>query len=123
LAKVTSGVSNYVKKTLSILLRHAFVKSFSIHVEGLETERQLSVATFSSGKGIAQALTDGMMEWSGMFRKRAALRSAKRPMGSRLMRKTIRIPDSRCFRHVGVLLHGIGCSDLSLAIPNSGMPN
>jgi hypothetical protein len=58
LAKVTSGVSNYVKKTLSILL-----KSFSIHVEGLETERQLSVATFSSGKGIAQALTDGM-EWN-----------------------------------------------------------
>jgi hypothetical protein len=70
-----------VKKILSILLKHAFVENFSIHVEGLETERQLSVATFSSGKRIAQALTDGMMEWSGMFRKRTALRSARRPMG------------------------------------------
>jgi hypothetical protein len=35
-----------------------------------------------------------------MFRKRSALRSAKRPMGSGLMRKIIRIPDSRCFHYV-----------------------
>ena len=51
------------KKTLSTSLKPAFVKSLFIYVEGLETERQLSVATFSSGKGIAQALTDGM-EWN-----------------------------------------------------------
>lgn len=58
------------------------------------------MVTFSSGKRIAQALTDGMMGWSGMFRKRTALRSAEAADGSELMRKTIRIPDSRCFHHV-----------------------
>jgi hypothetical protein len=46
-----------VKKMLSISLKPAFVESFSIHVEGLETERQLLIATFSSGKRIAQVLT------------------------------------------------------------------
>jgi hypothetical protein len=71
---------------LSIFLKHVFVECFSIHVEGLETER-------------------------------SALRSAKRPMGSELMRKTIRIPDSRRFHHVVSLLHGIGCSNLGLGHP------
>jgi hypothetical protein len=43
--------------------------------------------------------------------------------GSGLMRKTIRIPDSRCFHHVVSYYNGIGCSNLGWAIPNAGMPN
>jgi hypothetical protein len=51
-----------VKKTLSTSLKSVFVESLSIYVEGLETESQLSVASFSSRKRVAQALITGMME-------------------------------------------------------------
>jgi hypothetical protein len=50
------------EKTLSISLKPVFVESVSIRVEGLETERQLLVATFSSGKRTAQVLIAGVME-------------------------------------------------------------
>ena len=80
------------KKMLSISLKPAFRESLSIHGEGLETERQLSVGAFSSGKRTAQALITGGMEWSGLFRERSALRSAKRSMVLGLMKKTISIP-------------------------------
>jgi hypothetical protein len=53
----------------------------------------------SSGKRTAQALTDGMMEWSGM-ELNVQEEVGEAADGSGLMRKTIRIPDSRCFRHV-----------------------
>jgi hypothetical protein len=68
------------KKTLSISSRPVLVDSLSIHVEGLEMERQLLLATFSSGKRISQALIAGGLEWSGLFEKRMILRSAKRSM-------------------------------------------
>ncbi len=45
-----------------IAFKPALVEDLSIHVEDLETEKQLSVATFSSGKRIAQALMPGGME-------------------------------------------------------------
>jgi hypothetical protein len=85
---------------LFIFLKHAFVESFSIHAEGLETERQLSVATFSSGKRIAQALTDGMMEWEWNVQEEDGFEVGEAADGSGLMRRTIRIPDNRCFHHV-----------------------
>ena len=57
---------------LSILLKPAFVESLSIYVEGLKMEKQLSVATFSSGKRTSQALIARGMEWSGLFGKGTA---------------------------------------------------